>query len=99
MNASRPIARQEPIGVCHLGCTVRSTGEAGSWSSRAMPKQRRIVEVSIERQQTKIAAETTSRKTVEKALPKVASLMLAGPKPFATASCRFGIARTQGDTK
>jgi len=49
--------------------------------SRNNPKQRRIVEVSIERQQTKIAAATTSRKTVEKALPKLASMICAGPKP------------------
>jgi hypothetical protein len=41
-------------------------------SSRDIPKQRRIVEVSIERQQTKIAAATTSRKTVENAFPKLA---------------------------
>jgi hypothetical protein len=35
----------------------------------------------IERQQTKIAAATTRRKTVEKTSPKFASMMFAGPQP------------------
>ena len=95
MNASRPIARHEPIGVCHRWRTFCSIDEIGSWLSRDMPKQRRIVEVSIERQQTKIAAETTSRNTVENALPKFASMMFAGPKPPLIAAPRFGIASRQ----
>jgi len=52
---------QEPIGVCSRGCTLRSTDDAGSCSSRDIPKQRRIVEAWIARQQTKIAAETTKQ--------------------------------------
>src|SRR5579862_1526427 len=87
-----PIARQEPIGVCSLGCTFASAVEPGSLSSLDMPKQRRIVEVSIARQQTKIAAATVSRKTVENPFEKFASMMLAGPKPLLMASWRFGIA-------
>ena len=35
--------------------------ENGSWLSRAMPKHSRIVAAMIDRQQTKIAADTTSR--------------------------------------
>jgi hypothetical protein len=35
--------------------------ENGSWLSRDMPKQSRIVAAMIDRQQTKIAAETTNR--------------------------------------
>ena len=35
--------------------------ENGSWLSRAMPKPSRMVAARIDRQQTKIAAETTSR--------------------------------------
>ncbi len=64
-----------------------------------MPKQRRIVEVSIARQQTKIAAATTSRNTVENALPKFASMIWAGPKPFLIASPRFGIASSIANRK
>ncbi len=92
MNARTPIARHEPIGVCKVGCTFDNSFEPGSRSSRDMPKQSRIVDVWIERQQTKIAADTTSRNTVENALPKFASMMAAGPKPPLIASLRFGIA-------
>ena len=46
----------------------------------------------MERQQTKMAADTTSRKTVENALPKFASMIAAGPKPPLMPSFRFGIA-------
>ena len=60
-----------------------------------MPKPRRIVDVWIERQQTKIAAATTSRNTVENALPKFASMMSAGPNGPLTAAPRFGIASRQ----
>ena len=35
--------------------------ENGSWSSRAMPNANRIVDVRIDMQHTKIAADTTSR--------------------------------------
>ena len=92
MNASTPTAMHEPIGVCSFGCTQLSCFDAGSTPSRDIPKQSRTVEVMIERQQTKIAAATTSRKTVENALPKFASMIAAGPKPFLIPSFRFGIA-------
>ena len=52
---------QVQTGVCRLGDTLASGPENGSWLSRAMPKQSRIVAARIDRQQTKIAAETTSR--------------------------------------
>ena len=81
----------ESTGVCSFGCTFASQREPGSRSSRAMPKQSRIVDVSIARQQTKIAAATTSRKTVEKALPKLASMICAGPQPSLIAVFMFGI--------
>ena len=92
MNASTPIAMQVKIGVCNVGCTFESTDEPGSAPSRAMPNPRRMVDVWIERQQTKIAAATTSRNTVENALPKLASMMSAGPNGPLIASPRFGMA-------
>src|SRR6266516_4518169 len=95
MKARIPMARHEPIGVCNRGFTLLSSREIGSLSSRDMPKQSRIVDVWIERQQTKIAAETTSRKTVEKALLKLASMIALGPKPPLIAPGRFGIASRQ----
>src|SRR5712691_11166842 len=95
MKARIPIARHEPIGVCHRWFTLLSNREIGRLSSRDIPKQSRIVDVSIERQQTKIAAETTSRKTVENALLKLASMIAPGPKPPLIASGRFGIASRQ----
>ena len=95
MNASTPIAMQEPIGVCSRGCTLLSRLDTGNRSSRDMPKHRRIVDAWIARQQTKIAAATTSRNTVENPLPKLASMMAAGPKPPLIAVPRFGIASRQ----
>src|SRR5205823_12835532 len=95
MKARIPMAIHEPIGVCNRGFTLLSSPEIGSLSSRDIPKQSRIVDVSIERQQTKIAAETTSRKTVEKALLKLASMIALGPKPPLIAPGRFGIASRQ----
>jgi hypothetical protein len=70
---------QEPIGVCKRGFTLRSKLEPGSCSSRAMPKHSRIVEAWIARQQTKIAAATTSKYTVANAVEKFASMICAGP--------------------
>src|SRR5438445_308557 len=99
MNDRIAIARQEPMGVCRRGCTLLNNREIGRLSSRDIPKQSRIVEVSIERQQTKMAAETTSRKTVEKALLKLASMIALGPKPPLIASGRFGIASRQANRK
>ena len=78
MNASTAIAMHAPIGVCSFGCTQLSCFEAGNALSRDMPKQSRTVAVMIDRQHTKIAAETTSRNTVENALPKFASMICAG---------------------
>ena len=47
--------------MCSLGETRASGLENGSWLSRDMPKHSRMVAARIDRQQTKIAAETTSR--------------------------------------
>ena len=59
--ASSAITMQVHDGVCSLGATLASGLENGSWLSRAMPKHSRIVAAMIDRQQTKIAADTTSR--------------------------------------
>src|SRR5919204_5702829 len=94
MNAipvTRPIAMQEKTGVRRLGFTFASHFDAGSVSSRDIPKQRRIVDVSIARQQTKIAAETTIRNAADIAEPKFDSMMLAGPKEPLIASGRLRI--------
>src|SRR5947209_14748296 len=99
MKARIPIARHEPIGVCHREFTLLNSPEIGRVLSRDIPKQRRIVDVSIERQQTKMAADTTSKKTVEKALLKLASMIALGPKPPLIASGRFGIASRQAKRK
>src|SRR5712692_8365172 len=57
-------AMQDQIGVCNRGLTRASGLDPGSWSSRDIPKHNRTVEVMIDMQQTKIAAETTSKYTV-----------------------------------
>ena len=79
-------------GVCSLGETLASAPEIGSWLSRAMPKQSLIVAARIDRQQTKIAADTTSRYTVAKPVEKFASMICAGPYAPFTAAPIFGIA-------
>ena len=52
---------QAQTGVCRLGDTLDSSGENGSWLSRDIPKHSRMVAAMIDRQQTKMAADTTSR--------------------------------------
>src|SRR6204780_5905079 len=79
-------------GVCSPGETLDSAPEAGSWLSRAIPKQSRIVAARIDRQQTKIAAETTNRYRVANPGEKLASMIAAGPYAPFTAAPRFGIA-------
>ena len=91
MPAMIPTTMHDQTGVCNSGFTLRSTFDPGRVSSRAIPKQRRIVDVMMARQQTKIAAATTKRKTVENALPKFASMICAGPQPSLIAVFRFGI--------
>src|SRR5579864_2541026 len=86
-----PIAMHEKIGVCQSLFTLLRYFDPGSVLSRDIPKHRRIVDVSIARQQTKIAAETTRRNTVENALPKFASMICAGPHPSLIAVCMSGI--------
>ena len=54
-------ATQAQTGVCRLGATRASGLDSGSRLSRAIPKHSRIVAAMIDRQQTKMAAETTSR--------------------------------------
>src|SRR5919204_4309255 len=88
---TRPMARQEKTGGRRLGFTFASHFDAGSVSSRDIPKQRRIVDVSIARQQTKIAAETTIRNAADIAEPKFDSMMFAGPNPPLMASGRLWI--------
>ena len=59
--ARTAIAMQVQTGVCRPGETLDRCLENGSWLSRDMPKQSRMVAAMIDRQQTKIAADTTSR--------------------------------------
>src|SRR5260370_33992967 len=89
---SSAITMQVHTGVCRLGETLDSGPETGSWLSRAIPKQSLIVAARIDRQQTKIAAETTSRYTVAKPVEKLASMIAAGPNAPFTAAAMFGIA-------
>ena len=62
---------QVQTGVCRLGATFDSAPENGSWLSRAMPKQSLIVAARIDRQQTKIAADTTNRYSVANGVREV----------------------------
>src|ERR1700745_3005412 len=89
--ASTARTMQVHTGVCRLGETRASGLESGSWLSRGLPKQSRIVDARIDRQQTKIAAETTNRYSVANADEKFASMTCAGfqPRPD-VAVCRFG---------
>src|ERR1700677_4786657 len=83
-------------GVCSPGETLDSAPEAGSWLSRAIPKQSRIVAARIDRQQTKIAAETTNRYRVAKPVEKLGSMIAAGPMtnaPITENSTALGAAR------
>ena len=59
--ASTATTMQVQTGVCSVGETRASGLENGSVLSRDMPKHSRIVAAMIDRQQTKIAAETTAR--------------------------------------
>ena len=59
--ASTAITMQVQTGVCRLGATLDSGLENGSALSRDIPKHSRIVDAMIDRQQTKMAAETTNR--------------------------------------
>jgi len=86
-----PTAMHDQTGVCSCGFTLLRAFAPGSASSRAIPKQRRIVAVMIARQQTKIAAATVRRNTVENALPKFASMICAGPQPSLIAVFMSGI--------
>src|SRR6516162_6879884 len=78
---STAIAMHVHTGVCRLGKTFDSTLEKGSVLSRDIPKHSRIVAAMIDRQQTKIAAETTSRYRVARPWEKFASMICAGPRP------------------
>ena len=62
--ASAPTMMQVAIGVCSRGLTFAIALENGSWSSRAIPNASRMVDVRMAMQQTKIAADTTSRYSV-----------------------------------
>src|SRR5690348_17669731 len=97
MAAITAMAMQVHSGVCRLGETFDRYLEKGSVLSRDMPKHSRMVAAMIDRQQTKMAAQTTSRYIVANPVEKFASMMCAGPRPaplFAViAPCRLpGIA-------
>src|ERR1700730_6169472 len=79
-------------GVCKLGQTLDSGPETGICLSRTMPKQSLIVAARIDRQQTKIAADTTNRYKVAKPVEKFASMIGTGPYAPFTAAPMFGIA-------
>src|SRR5271170_2541649 len=85
-------ATQLHTGVRRLGDTRDRNFDPGSWLSRDMPKQSRIVAARMDRQQTKIAAETTKRYRVANPVEKLASMICAGPHAFFTAKPRWGIA-------
>src|ERR671930_457530 len=89
---NRPMAMHDPIGVCSFGFTLASAFEKGSWLSRAIPKHRRMVDVSMAMQHTKMAADTTSRYTVDRADDRTESMIAAGPKKFLIAFPRLGMA-------
>src|SRR2546423_15116261 len=72
-------AMQLHIGVCRLGETLARNDEPGSWLSRAMPKHSLIVAAMIDRQETKTAADTTSREIGRDGGVKLASMSWAGP--------------------
>src|ERR1700691_5304797 len=66
---------------------------AGTWLSGDMRKHSRIVAARMDRQQTKIAAETTNRYRVANAVEKLAVMTCAGFQPSPeVAVCRFGMA-------
>src|SRR5579859_4263255 len=90
--ASTAIAMQVQTGVCRLGATRDSGLENGRVLSRDMPKHSRMVAAMIDRQQTKMAAETTNRYSVANPVEKLASMTLAGDQALVTAVCRFGMA-------
>src|SRR5215831_15237719 len=95
--ASTAMTMQVQTGVCRLGDTRDSGLEIGSVLSRDMPKHSLMVDAMIDRQQTKMAAQTTSRYSVANPVEKFASMMSAGPRPrppfAAIALCRLpGIA-------
>ena len=92
MAASTATAMQVQTGVRSFGATRASGRENGSRLSRDMPKHSRIVAAMIDRQQTKMAAETTSRYSVAIACGKFASMIWAGPYPPLMAAPRFGMA-------
>src|SRR6266699_895012 len=83
-------------GVWNLGLTLASVLLTGSWSSRAIPKHSRTVEVMIDMQQMKIAADTTKRYTVANADERFSSMMFWGPMALgmalATVALRSGTA-------
>src|SRR6516225_8539 len=82
--ASRATTMHVHTGVCRFGATLASGLENGSWLSRAIPKQSLIVAARIDRQQTKIAAETTNRYKVENAEEKLAWIIGTGLHEFFT---------------
>src|SRR5690242_17004903 len=85
-------AMQDQTGVCRFGATLDSWPDSGSWLSRAMPKQSLIVAAMIDRQHTKIAADTTNRYSVAKCGEKLASMICAGPNAPLIAPFMFGMA-------
>src|SRR5262245_27597278 len=77
--ATSATTMHDQTGVCRCGLTLDSAFEPGSCPSRDIPNASRTVEVMIDMQHTKIAADTTSRYTVAKAAEKFASMTVWAP--------------------
>src|SRR4029453_9068771 len=67
---SAPMITHVATGVCNRGLTLAIVLENGSWSSRAIPNAKRMVEVRIDMQHTKIAATKTTRQITVKVLER-----------------------------
>src|SRR5258708_4715381 len=83
MAAIRATMIHAPIGVPARWFTREIAPENGSWRSRDMPWPRRIVDAWIDRQQRKIATDTTSRYATDNAFDRLASMIAAGEIPRA----------------
>src|SRR5262249_61612725 len=79
--ASSATTMQVQTGVCRLGDTRDSGLDIGRVLSRHMPKHSRMVDAMIDKQQTKMAAETTSRQTEANPELKFAWMICAGARP------------------
>src|SRR5260370_30802383 len=94
---------QVQTGVCRLGATFASCRENGSVLSRDIPKHSLMVAAMIDRQQTKMAAETTNRESVASPEETFAWMICAGARPrppfAAVALCWVPGIATSGPTR